>query len=198
MKSPRRRGFTLVELLTVMAIIVLLAGLTIQTVGYVQKKAARSRAEAEIAAFGAALESYKADNGIYPSGNATNTLNARTNNSPANYKTASRVLYQELSGDRDLDVNRRKDTDATQYLEFKPNMLEPTSGSGTVTAILDPFGISYGYSTTYANAALTSNSTTAPTVGYNPTYDLWSTGGYSSKPSGDTDDQFRKRWITNW
>ena len=34
--------------------------------GYAQKKGARSRAEAEIAAMSAALESYKADNGVYP------------------------------------------------------------------------------------------------------------------------------------
>src|SRR5205085_2122538 len=61
-----RRAFTLIELLVVISIIVILAGLILSTVGYVQKKGARSRAEAEIAAISAALESYKADNGIYP------------------------------------------------------------------------------------------------------------------------------------
>ena len=45
----------------------MLAGLILATSGYVQKKGPRSRAEAEIAALSAALESYKADNGIYPS-----------------------------------------------------------------------------------------------------------------------------------
>ena len=44
----------------------MLAGLVLSTVGYVQKKGARSRAETEIAAMSAACESYKADNGIYP------------------------------------------------------------------------------------------------------------------------------------
>src|SRR5437870_13605435 len=61
-----RRAFTLIELLVVISIIIILAGLILSTVGYVQKKGARSRAEAEIAAMSAALESYKADNGIYP------------------------------------------------------------------------------------------------------------------------------------
>src|SRR5438045_9545936 len=74
-----RRAFTLIELLIVISIIIILAGLILSTVGYVQKKGARSRAEAEIAAMSAALESYKADNGIYPrdpTNSTTNNLNA--------------------------------------------------------------------------------------------------------------------------
>src|SRR5229473_533972 len=67
-------AFTIIELLVVIAIIIVLAGLILSTVGYVQKKGARSRAEAEIAAMSAALESYKADNGIYPSNSDTNNL----------------------------------------------------------------------------------------------------------------------------
>ena len=59
-------GFTLIELIVIVTIIVILAGLVLSTVGYVQKKAARSRAETEIAALSAACENYKADNGIYP------------------------------------------------------------------------------------------------------------------------------------
>ena len=52
-----RRAFTIIELLVVISIIIILAGLILSTVGYVQKKGARSRAEAEIAAISAALES---------------------------------------------------------------------------------------------------------------------------------------------
>src|SRR5437764_8669616 len=68
-------AFTIIELLIVMAIIIVLAGLILATAGYVQKKGYRSRAEAEIAAISAALENYKADNGIYPANNDTNNLN---------------------------------------------------------------------------------------------------------------------------
>src|SRR5438094_498245 len=75
-------GFTIMELLVVITIIIVLAGLILATTGYVQKKGARSRAEAEIAAMSAALENYKADNGTYPRDNAvTDTLNARTDGS---------------------------------------------------------------------------------------------------------------------
>ena len=63
-RHRRQRAFTIVELLIVIAIILVLAGLILATSGYVQTKAKRSRAEAEIAAISAALENYKADNGI--------------------------------------------------------------------------------------------------------------------------------------
>src|SRR5207244_3159644 len=70
------RAFTIIELLVVITIIIILGSLILSTVGYVQKKGARSRAEAEIAAMSAALESYKADNGIYPTtANTTSTDN---------------------------------------------------------------------------------------------------------------------------
>ncbi len=59
-------AFTLIELIVVTAVIIILTGLVLSTVGYVQKKAARSRAETEIAAMSAACENYKADNGTYP------------------------------------------------------------------------------------------------------------------------------------
>src|SRR4029453_5073335 len=109
-------AFTLIELLIVIAIIVVLAGLVLSTVGYVQKKGVRARAETEIAAISAACESYKADNGIYPrdptANTATDKLNAKTDGNPtlgatnpsgATYPLASLVLYRALSGDTNLD-----------------------------------------------------------------------------------------------
>ncbi|MEI6070147.1 MAG: type II secretion system protein GspG [Verrucomicrobiae bacterium] len=70
-------GFTLIELLVVIAIIAILAALILSTAGYVQKKGATSRAETEIAALSAALESYKADMGDYPT-NANSGTNANS------------------------------------------------------------------------------------------------------------------------
>src|SRR2546427_3565326 len=94
-----RRAFTLIELLVVISIIIILAGLVLSTVGYVQKKGARARAETEIAAMSAALESYKADNGIYPRNADTDGLNARASGNPCAYQAASLYLYKQLSGD---------------------------------------------------------------------------------------------------
>jgi general secretion pathway protein G len=73
-KKTSSGGFTLIELLIVIAIIAILASLVLAAAGGVQKKGARSRAEAEIAAMGAALESYKADNGDYPAGSGSSVL----------------------------------------------------------------------------------------------------------------------------
>lgn len=77
-----RQAFTLIELLVVMALIAILASLTLSTVGYVQKKGARSRAEAEVAALSAAIDSYKLDFGDYPASN--NLYTELTGQGPVN------------------------------------------------------------------------------------------------------------------
>ena len=189
-------GFTILELLIVITVIIVLAGLILATSGYVQKKGARSRAEAEIAAISAALENYKADNGIYPRGNAdlsnttpsdTDNLNARASGNPSAYQAASLYLYKQLSGDLNADLQPAAGNKA--YFSFKPAMLSgPKDSNGNLTSvdyIRDPFGYCYGYSTAYQNN---------PNNGYNPTFDLWSTGGKidSSNPPAQVE------WIKNW
>ena len=76
------------------------------------------------------------------------------------------------------------------YFTFKPNMLSPPGGSGTVTATTDPFGNTYGYSTIQA-------ATQDSTKGYNPTFDLWSTTGLTTDPP-PTNDTITPQWIKNW
>src|SRR4029077_10389365 len=89
-------AFTLIELIVVTTVIIILTGLVLSTVGYVQKKGARARAETEIAAMSAACESYKADNGIYPRNSDTDSLNAQTSGDPTTYQAASLYLYNSL------------------------------------------------------------------------------------------------------
>ncbi|MDQ2825023.1 MAG: hypothetical protein M3R29_06210, partial [Verrucomicrobiota bacterium] len=87
-----------------------------------------------------------------------------------------------LTGDTDGNrILNSSDTNpsAKSYFSFKPNMLSPAGGSGKVTAIRDPFGNSYGYSTAFQ---------ADPSKGYNPTFDLWSTAN-SADPN---------QWIKNW
>ena len=186
-RSAPFHAFTIIELLVVMAIIIVLAGLILATSGYVQNKGRRSRAEAEIAAISAALENYKADNGVYPTEPATDALKANTMGDPtrSEYEAASLSLYRAISGDGDNDANRVAESKA--YFNFKPNQLSPTTQNQSVALIRDPFGNSYGYST--VKASLPNG-----TDGYNPTFDLWSTG--STVSAADAPDQ--SNWIKNW
>ena len=115
---PRNEAFTLIELLVVIAIIGILAGLLLNTAGYIQKKGAMSRAEAEIAAMAVALENYRADNGDYPMGTNVNGTSAPSGN--------SFLLGSLMPGTGKI------------YFAFNKSM---TSASN----IVDPFGENYGY-----------------------------------------------------
>jgi len=66
-KRTSRGGFTLVELIIVMAIIGILAGVVLVNVGPQREKANRTRAIADIKEMDSALEIYHADSGVYPS-----------------------------------------------------------------------------------------------------------------------------------
>lgn len=65
-KTPR--GFTMMELLVVISIIVVLAGLTLGGMNYVNQKQAREKAKVQIGLLQMALEEYKSDNGEFPRG----------------------------------------------------------------------------------------------------------------------------------
>ena len=150
-RPSRPLGFTLIELLVVITVIAILAGLVLQTAGYAQKKGARSRAEAEIAALSAALESYKADNGDYPEG---------TNGNP-NTKTSTGTNNAFLRAA--LAPDSRK-----VYFEFTKGMAgSNTYSTATNQAVLDPFGEGYGYY--YTNKTSIKSGTNF--------FDLWSRAG---------------------
>jgi prepilin-type N-terminal cleavage/methylation domain-containing protein len=168
-------AFTLIELLVVMTIILVLSGLIFGASSYVQNKGRRSRAEAEIAAMSAALENYKADNGIYPTDPVkTDLVDPNVSPPPSG---ASLFLYEKLAGDSNDD----RVAEATSYFSFKPNQLSPADQTQNVAFIRDPFGNSYGYSTAKAASP-------AGITGHNPTFDLWCT-------ANETDPA---RWIKNW
>jgi hypothetical protein len=121
------------------------------------------------------------------------------------YTAASLVLYRALSGDRNLDrsitaADENYNIDGmalspplTQlpqcYFAFKPNMLSPSGGAGTIIMVADPFGNSYGYST--ANQY-------DPNTGYNPTFDMWSTAATAPSPTPPPPATQQDLWIKNW
>jgi general secretion pathway protein G len=115
-RFPSRSGFTLLELLAVMTIIGVLAGLIIGASKYAYQKSRRSSAAARIAALETALEDFKADNGYYPTQAAV----------PSGSTT---ILYQALNG---------VTTGKKYFTTF-------TAREITATEVIDPFGHEYQY-----------------------------------------------------
>ena len=185
----RHKAFTLIELVVVVGLILILTGLVLSTVGYARKKGARARAETEIAAMSAALESYKSDNAAYPRSGNTDALDPRASGNPSAYQNASLDLYNALFGA--TNGSRTPNAGARSYFVFKPNMLSPADQTQNVLFIRDPFGNSYGYSTIQA-------ATQDTTKGYNPTFDLWSTSSLTANPPSSGTDTITPQWIKNW
>jgi len=160
-------AFTLIELIVVVGIIIVLAGLVLSTVGYARKKAARARAETEIAAMSAALESYKADNAVYPAYSGA---------------AGAHALYQGLSGDGNDAIGGTTASTGTpgssgkSYMALKPNMLSPNPPDAT-TRVIDPFSSDYNYA--------------APGINNVGAFDLWSIA--NANPPSDQ-NQWIKNW----
>jgi prepilin-type N-terminal cleavage/methylation domain-containing protein len=170
MRKPPTSAFTLLEMLTVLAIIVILAGLVLAVGGYVQKKSALSRASGEIAMLSSACESYKSDNGAYPRDIPTNgtgvtdAISPKTDFIPTDvkYSNSSLFLYKELTGDKTANGKAGSlpdgipDEGEPRYMkEFESRILKATKNPTTkviteVKYIQDPFGFPYAYSTAAA------------------------------------------------
>lgn len=188
-------GFTLVELLTVIAIIAILAALILAAGSGVMAKAARSRASVEIKAMSDALEAYKNDNGVYPVGSLAPAAGSILTGPPAgnydlvptdaNYKTASEALFQALTGQPYFTATPV--VGVKSYMSFKSNQVGTPGGPNSY--VQDPWNYPYGYST---------GDNQNPQVLYpnNGTgfFDLWSTGGTITSTTTDP----TAPWVTNW
>ncbi len=209
-RSSSRHAFTLIEMLTVMLIIAILAGIVLSVNGLVQTKAARARADGEIKALSLACESFKVDYGTYPRNEDTDKLDpsdpaASANAASTEYQKASLYLYKAISGDANGN-GKFDDGDGKSYASdfFKPSVLNSTKdGSGKITLVnylKDPWDNSYGYSTIGAAAEedfveklrKDPKATRPANKGYNPTFDLWSTGGSLSTTA------IQAKWVKNW
>jgi len=144
-------AFTLIELLAVITIIGILAGLTLGAAGAVRRHGATSTAKAEVAALQAACDRYYADNNLYPTTNSMPDPSSIFN--PDKYKTVGQVLFTNLVGSTTLS----NALTSKRYFEPKPAMV-----SGNY--FIDPWGYAYGYNSDGTNAPL-----------------IWSTAGQTNQ-----------------
>ncbi len=155
-----RRGFTLIEMLTVIVIIVILAGLVIAGSGFVKDKRSQSQAQIQIKLLGNAIQEYQLDTGSFPPStdpqgkNQTNEL--------------FRVLYWDGA---QPDSNRKIYLPELDPLNNSQGWVE---GTGENAIIIDPWGSEYRYRTGEAAR--------------NPDFDLWSIGkDGATNPDSPTD-----------
>ncbi|MDP0495631.1 MAG: prepilin-type N-terminal cleavage/methylation domain-containing protein [Verrucomicrobiota bacterium JB024] len=86
---PRRRAFTLIELLTVIAVIGILASILIPTVGAAKKAANKAKTKAQYVGWANALQNFKSTYGYYPN---------IFNNGQLNLSNNSEDFIEALSG----------------------------------------------------------------------------------------------------
>lgn len=180
--SRRFSGFTLVELLAVVGIIALIAGLIVATAGYANRKSLRSKAEAQLRQIELALELYKNEEGYYPvtSANVQQVLGiSHTNHVGTSNNVLS--LYTAITGYSITNAPPNKPERTSYFPEIKPDMIQKV---GTTNYLVDPYGNIWGYFSAPKNSAFRTNQ-------YNPrSYDLWSYGITPSEPTNSL--------ICNW
>lgn len=195
---PRERSayqaFTLIELLTVIAIIGILAAITFGVSKGVRERANISRAQTELAALATALEAYKRQYGDYPQiGNFSDTADPSSNPDIGDITVndTQAFLFNALVGKRGPRgdaINGRTFVDLSRFrlerTEDQPNSFPTATGTTQVrNAFIDPWGRRYFYY--YKNIS-------SPNTWIQPSYLLYSVG-----PDGLHDDPPNSGAIDN-
>ncbi|MFP4351709.1 MAG: type II secretion system protein [Puniceicoccaceae bacterium] len=132
-----RYAFTLVELLTVIAVIAILAAITFGISAGVYERQSRTRAEAELSALASALEAYRAQHGSYPVADGTDWDGEN-----------AEILYQALTGQidpkGDEPETKKVFIDISKF-ELKDETDKDEDTFSDDNAFLDPWGLPYGY-----------------------------------------------------
>ncbi len=131
METKRKSGFTIVELLTVMAIIAILMGLLLPAMQAVRKLAKDTSQRAEFKTIEVALDGYHNENGMYPESSVS------TSGTP--YTVGAQKFTEALVG-RDMLGFDTKSTWDARYDETRSDAEDVYSSldiSGTVQAQVD-------------------------------------------------------------
>lgn len=159
----RHPGFTLIEMLVTITIIVALAGLSLGGFRFIESKKANTQAEIQIRLLEKAIEDYKFDNGVYPSSD-TGT-------------SGSNSLYLALYYDGAQDPPLNEGKIYLPQLDPENNKQGWTLGEEADVVLVDPWGNEYIYRTSENIEAV------------NPDFDLLSKGKDGKTDTGGSDSK---------
>ncbi|MDA0348404.1 MAG: prepilin-type N-terminal cleavage/methylation domain-containing protein [Verrucomicrobia bacterium] len=154
--SKSKRGFTLTELLTVIAIIVILLGILIPSILSIQRKANRAKTEALFGKIINAVTLYRTDNGAYPDllGDLSNgDVVVNLNNSEQWARFTEILALSQPDGSafenpKTRDLIRNFNPKYKRYFELQLSELETFGGA---ERLVDAFGNPHIYMVMDAN-----------------------------------------------